>query len=115
MDEQPSKRRGRPRKVVDLPASAPEGEDASSDNLGNGEAGGDRIESPAQYAGSAEGWMGFVDRLKAMTYHPNRIEVRIAYHPAPKSELIIANWSIPVKEGPIGYSTADGEFHPVEG
>jgi|SRR5689334_3105219 len=115
MDEQPRKRQYRKRGSVDLPAPTPEGEDASANNSGNGETGGDRTQSQTQYAGSAEGWMGFVDRLKAMTYHPNRIEVRIAYHPAPKSELIIANWSIPVKEGPTGYSTADGEFHPVEG
>lgn len=107
MEEQPSKRRGRPRKSLDLPNAIEEGADASSIDSGDGEAGAVGATAPANTAGQGEGWLGFVDRVKACTHDG----LRHVYHPNPESELILRdNGNLNVFTGDIKGQLNTGEF-----
>lgn len=49
--------------------------------------------------------------MKRMTVGKARTQVRVAFHPMPEAETIIADWVIRVERGPIGYQTSDGVIH----
>ena len=114
MDEQPSKRRGRPRKAMDIPNAVEEGADASSDDIGNGETGGNRPEVETVSMGQSQG-MDFLNFAKLIasqqTLHNG---IRTAYHPSPESELIFTEkGNIIVLSGEMCYQTSDGIKHSV--
>ena len=41
------------------------------------------------------------------------VPVRKASHPDALPGLLHGNWSIQVEPGEAGYTTSDGEFHPI--
>ena len=114
MEELPSKRRGRPRKNLDLPPAIEEGSDASSLNDGNGPTGGVGIEIQAVSVGQSKDvdFLTFSVLLQQKQTLQNGI--RIAYHPKPESELIYTEkGNIVVLSGDMCYQTSDGEKHLI--
>lgn len=112
MEEQPSKRRGRPRKHLDVPVPVEEGADASDLNDGIGQASGDGTPAQAIPEGKVDqlamSWADFQERIKQMTLGKHRTEIRVAYHPQPEAEIISGNWNVRVEVGDIGFALSDG-------
>lgn len=107
MEELTSKRRGRPRKAVDVPDAIEEGADASSLDSGDGKAGAVGTATPAVDKGQGESWLGFVNRVNACTH----AGLRHVYHPAPESELILRdNGNLNVFVGDIKGQLNTGDF-----
>lgn len=115
MAELTGKRRGRPRKNLDVPNAAAEGEDASNADDGIRETGGDRHTLPEDDGAEGPGmdWNRFVDVIRAKTYGKGRENVRICFHPAPESEIIAGDWNVIVRQGQVGYLTSDGKMNTV--
>ena len=97
MEEQPSKRRGRPRKSLDVPNAVEEGADASNDNNGNGQVSPVGDSAPAIDVRQGEEWDSFVAGIAAETYRPGAT-IRVAYHPNPQAEIIQGNWNVRVEK-----------------
>ena len=107
MDEQPRKRLGRPRKVVDIPNAVEEGADASNNDIGNGQVSPVGDSAPANPVRQGEGWSGFVAGVMACK-HPG---LRNVYHPNPETEIIIRdNGNLNVFVGDIKGQLNTGEF-----
>lgn len=97
MDELTSKRRGRPRKPVDVPNAIEEGADALNNDSGNGEVGAVGDSAPAVNVRQSEDWDTFVAGIAAETYRPGST-IRVAYHPNPQAEVIQGNWNVRVEK-----------------
>lgn len=97
MEELSGKRRGRPRKVVDLPNAIEEGADASDNNNGNGQVSEVGDSAPAVDVRQSTDWDSFVAGVIAETYRPGST-IRVAFHPEPKEEIIQGNWNVRVEK-----------------
>lgn len=107
MEEQPSKRRGRPRKVMDVPEPIEEGEDASAIDAGIGETRTDRIEPSPDDVRQGESWLQFLDRVNAC----KNKKLRHVFHPNPQHNLIHReSGNLNVFVGPIKGQLSTGEF-----
>lgn len=99
MESNTSPRRGRPRKVVDVPNIAQEGADATANHPGDGQAGATGLATPAVDPGQGTGLDGFVTRLLA-AHVRSGFAIRSAYHPASDGRIAFhENGSIPVFVG----------------
>ena len=99
MGEVTGTRRGRPRKVVDVPNAVEEGADAVGSNDEGRADSGARLEPQPQPAPTREGWLGFVDRVKEKAANSGR-SFNAVSHPAPVDPVIHADWPIKVNVGP---------------
>ena len=97
MEELSGKRRGRPRKVVDLPNAVEEGADASDNNNGDGQVSEVGDSAPAVDVRQGEEWDSFVAGIAAETYRPGST-IRVAYHPNPQADVIQGNWNVRVEK-----------------
>lgn len=111
MDEQPSKRRGRPRKTVDIPDAVEEGEDATNVNTGDGQIGETGTPARTEPEGSrkAIGWLELVELVKDKTRHDYRISCVI--HPDANGLVNTEHMgSIRTLIGEPGYQLDTGEI-----
>jgi hypothetical protein len=98
MDEQPSKRRGRPRKTVDVPDPAAQTQAANHDHDGDRQVGEAGASAQANDGRPAESWVEFVDRVKAAFAADPRL--RSVWHPEPAEWLIVTdNGNLHVLQG----------------
>jgi hypothetical protein len=37
--------------------------------------------------------------------------IRVAFHPAPQTDLIVGNWNVPVRVGALGWMDSAGQRH----
>lgn len=111
MDEFTGKRRGRPRKVLDIPNAAAEGENAPCFDTGNGQAGeaGPTARAEPEGQGKGIGWLELVELVKAKTSHEHRIACVI--HPEAVGLVETAHLgSIRTRCGEPGYQLNTGEL-----
>lgn len=98
MEEQPSKRRGRPRKVVDVPDDGAEVQGAANADAGDGQAG--EVGASAQADdGRAREWLAFKSRVIEAMGKRGRGFTEVT-HPAPEEVEIVGEWAVKVSIGP---------------
>lgn len=114
MDEQPSKRRGRPRKALPVCDDAEKAKSADHNDAGNGEVGAVGPTAQADAGGPGEGWDSFVDRVKAHFHADNRL--RNVWHPDPREAIITTdNGNLNVFTGPHKGQLNNGEHVEIQG
>ena len=115
MEEQPSKRRGRPRKVVVRTDDGAEVQGATDQHDGNGQAGGDGHPAQANPAGQAEAgdWLTFVAKVDAFVCTRGTDYVAAAIHPAPLAAVIESQYPVAVEVGPVGIRNKHGQLMAV--
>lgn len=111
METLTGKRRGRPRKAVDLPPAIAEGEEATRIHDGNGQAGGTGPSAPALDPEPGSEWDRFVEDMTAVINKLPFEHVNYATYPE-KEGIIRAQHTVPVKLGPRGWSDKDGNWQP---
>ena len=97
MDQQPSKRRGRPPKSVGVPADVAQSEGQSANNAGDGQTGavGTAAQTDADGSGS---WDSFSRRVIEASKMRGRGFMAVS-HPEPQADVIEAEWPILVVVG----------------
>ena len=109
MDEQPSKRRGRPRKGLPVPDESAQGKGVDDVSDGNREAGRTGSEPQAHTSGAGQGWDEFVSRVTELFKTEPRL--RNVWHPEPKTDIVVTdNGSINVFQGLYKGQLNTGEF-----
>lgn len=100
------KRRGRPRKALDVPSNDEQVSQALGDELGDGQAGANGSGTPAELG--AEGWKRLC--AEVTSYKSWKNTVAVAYHPEPVEKMIqtACGW-VRVLPGPLGYEMNSGE------
>ena len=102
MEDKPSKGRGRPRKTLDVPNAAAEGESASANNPGNGETGSAGHGQEADHSRAA--WIQFVGKIQAVMNSSGAGYVSEAFYPGGGPD-IEGPYTVQVSDGDPGYKT----------
>ena len=108
MEEQSRPRRGRPRKVVDVPATAEQAESQPNQHDGNGEAG--AVGNGAQVrVAPPDDWSVYASRVIARQMSVG--DVRTIWHPVPPTDILLTdNGNIRVLMGVQKAQLADASF-----
>jgi hypothetical protein len=108
MENITGKRRGRPRKIVDLSNAAKEGARAFAEHFRNREAGKSGDRAPEQITASGPSWEELVTRITDNKSWKH--SVAMAFHPEPKDDYIKTVCGfVRVMKGPAGYTLNTGE------
>ena len=112
MEEQPSKRRGRPRKDVVVLADDAKVSPAPNHDAGHREAGDARPTAQADDAGSAQvgDWLAFVATVDRVVNGAGHEYVSAAFHPSPMAAVIESAYPVPVSVGEKAIKTKHGQI-----
>ena len=116
MEEQPSKRRGRPRKVVVLPADDAKVSPAPDHDDGNGQARSDGHPAQANAARPPEvsDWLMFIDAVDKAVRSNGHAYVSAALYPSPVAPVIASEYDVPVIVGEPAIRTKHGQILTIQ-
>jgi hypothetical protein len=116
MEELARKRPGRPRKPVDVPATAAEAQSPANHDDGVGETGSAGHSALADDAGQAEnglGWDAFCLKVDAVVRSHGHDFVKAAVFPEPQADVIESEYAVPVQAGPVGLVNIHNQTLPL--